>query len=118
MIDTYKNYTAYDKSVPNIQRLAYELYKTNWMARISTERQLDALKNYYELQRESEAHNQSYSYDMNDYIQESGYDGEIYACFDEFLDNEYLDKDIMRGLLNDAQYDNYLEDLNDFYIED
>ena len=37
-----------------ISKLAYELYKINWMRRISSERQMDAVKNFYEEQEGSD----------------------------------------------------------------
>ena len=39
------------------------------------------------------------TYTYEDYLDEFGYDGEIYACYDEFLDNEYLDHIYMESLL-------------------
>ena len=43
---------------------------------------------------------------------EFGYDGELYVCYDEFLDNEYLEEDYIKELLdNEKLYNKYLEDL-------
>lgn len=35
-----------------------------------------------------------------EYIEEYGFDGMIYSCFNEFLDNEYQDASYMQGLLS------------------
>lgn len=37
--------------------------------------------------------------------------GEIYACFDEFIDNEYLDMEYMRSLLSKEDFMLYLRDI-------
>lgn len=90
-----------------IYHLAYELYKLDWMRRISSDRRMDALKDYYDgLVDEDE-------YTFDDYIEEFGYNGELYACFEEFYTNEYFDKFYMKQLLdNDKLYAEYEEDLN------
>ena len=109
----------------DIRELAYELYKIDWMRRISADRQMDSLRDYYREAKEDEkiaaelaeefgspensGDSGGYSYD--DYIFESGYDGEIYVCYDEFLDNEYMDKKYMKRLLGKDLYSEYLEDL-------
>lgn len=103
-----------------IYQLVYELYKIDWMRRISADRQMDALKDYYE-------HLESDWYYLNDretimsfdkYICEFGYDGEIYVCLEEFYNNEYLDRDYVKQLLgNDKLYAEYEEHLKhrEFY---
>ena len=90
-----------------IYELCYELYKIDWMKRISAERQADALKNWFE---ETDDKNE---YTFDSFISEHGYDGELYVCFDEFLDNEYLDREYIEALLdNDCLYEMYAEDLD------
>ena len=95
-----------------IEELAYELYKLDWMRRISVDRQMDAVKDYYGYLTGDDT-DQS----LTDYLEEFGYDGEFYACFDEFLENEYLDKEYMKALLNDEAYMFYLSDLSISFIE-
>ncbi len=81
----------------DIARLCYELYKVDFMKRISAERQMDALKNAYE----------SGQYLM-DYLEESGYDGECFVCFDEFMNAEFKDEEYIKGLLdNDKLFEEY-----------
>lgn len=96
----------------NIVDLAYELYKIDWMRRISADRQIDALKDYYETLTFADEEETEYSFD--DYLEVGGYDGELYACFDEFLDCEFLDKTYMKKLLNNnsliAEYEKYLKE--------
>lgn len=85
-----------------LRQTAYELYKTEWQRRISTEDKLNNIRTFL---------NDTISYDDefddNDYADisyenflfESGYNGSIYVCYDEFLDCEYQDGAFMRELL-------------------
>lgn len=102
--------------IKDIQILAYTLYKIDWLRRISHDRIADLVKNYYEEQKDC-------SFDdwtIEDYFNECGFNGEMYACFDEFIDTEYRDKEYMQKLLdNSALYDEYLANiktLNDPYL--
>lgn len=93
----------------NISKLCYELYKIDWKYShmITKDTEMDNIKNYYDglIDDDSE-----YTYD--DYLEEFGYDGELYVCYDEFLDNEYFEEDYMKELLdNEKLYNKYLEDL-------
>ena len=89
----------------NIKELCYELYKVDWMTRISSDRIADSLKDFYAESSE----NGSVTYD--EYITENGYDGELYACYDEFLDSEYTDEQYMRELLDDQRlFSEYQQD--------
>lgn len=94
----------------DIRTLAYTLYKIDWLRRISHDRIADLVKNYYDETRECAPDELT----LNDYFDECGFNGEIYACFDEFIDNEYGNKSYMETLLNEKQYDEYLEDLKTY----
>lgn len=39
-------------------------------------------------------------YPYEDYLKEFGYNGELYVCYEEFLDNEFLNFEYMEGLLS------------------
>ena len=92
----------------DIRKLCYELYKIDWKhSHITKEREMDSIKDYYEglIDNDSE-------YTYEDYIEEFGYDGELYVCFEEFCDAEYYDVDYMRTLLdNDKLINIYHEDI-------
>ena len=91
-----------------IRKLAYELYKIDWKQShmITPEIEKDNLKDYYEGLVDFDG---SYSYE--DYVEEFGYNGEIYVRFEEFLDCEYQDADYIRELFdNDALFVEYLQD--------
>lgn len=82
----------------DIARLCYALYKEDWHTRISKDRKQDALKNAYEAGES-----------LEEYLDESGYDGELYVCFDEFKTAEFKNEEYIKGLLdNDKLYEEYL----------
>ena len=94
----------------DIRKLCYELYKIDWKhSHITKEREMDSIKDYYEglIDNDNE-------YTYEDYIEEFGYDGELYVCFEEFCDAEYYDVDYMRTLLdNDKLINIYHEDIEE-----
>lgn len=93
----------------NIKELAYTLYKLDWMRRISYDRKRDFVLNYYvdsKIKPTSDA-------TLLDTLEEFGFDGELYACFEEFLENEYQDDSYIKELLPDEQYKEYLADISD-----
>ena len=103
-----------------IKELAYELYKLDWMRRISTDRQMDKMKDYYEecvtidlnpCTGDAELH---CTMSLEEYLNNiDGYNGELYVCFKEFIDNEYQDEEFMKALFggNNNLYQAYLEDI-------
>lgn len=93
----------------NISKLCYELYKVDWKHShmITAEREMDSIKNYYEDLVDDK---DEYTYD--DYIEEFGYDGQLYVCYEEFCDMEYHDKEYMCELLdNDELIKQYYADI-------
>ena len=103
-----------------IKELAYELYKLDWMRRISTDRQMDIMKNYYEecvtigLNPYTGDADLQYTMSFEDYLSDAnGYNGELYVCFEEFIDNEYQNEEFIKTLFGDNNnlYQVYLEDI-------
>lgn len=93
-----------------VKKLAYELYKIDWLARITPEQMKSTYKKYYEFINGEELED----YTFDEYLEEYGYDGEIYVCYEEFTRSEYLDKAFIKGLLNDENlYRKYLEDIGE-----
>ena len=94
----------------DIRKLCYELYKIDWKhSHITKEREMDSIKDYYEglIDNDSE-------YTYEDYIEEFGYNGELYVCFEEFCDAEYYNVDYMCTLLdNDRLINIYHEDIEE-----
>ena len=95
----------------DVRTLAYELYKIDWMRRISADRLMDFVKQYYDDTKVDLAD----VADIEDVLEEFGFDGELYACYDEFVESEYRDKAYMKALLNDAQYAEYEADIAEDY---
>lgn len=95
----------------DISQLCYELYKIDWKHShmITKDREMDSLKNYFEDARYFPDGDYSY----NNYLEERGYDGELYACYDEFCETEYLDEEYIKYLLdNENLLAVYYADIN------
>ena len=91
-----------------IRELCYELYKNDWLSRITPEEKAKSLIDYYEYQKEDS----DTSLDYNDFLFGYGYGGQIYVCFDEFYNEEYQDENYIKGLLNnDALFEEYKHDI-------
>ena len=88
-----------------IKEKAYQLYKFDWLASHNYTLD-DVLKkvwiiiNHIDFDIEVEA-------DLLDAFEEVGFNGEIYACFDEFIDSEYQDRQYMECLLGGTESDDY-----------
>lgn len=95
----------------NFRKLAYELYKEYWVDfHISKERLMDTRRKYIRDCKMCVDEKLKIS-TYEEWIAENGFDGELYVCFDEFCENEYMDWKFMVYLLND-------EDLIAMYKED
>lgn len=103
--DNAKKETAITKTP--IRLLAYELYKRDWMKRhIPESHEMSTLFDWFsENQSDYIADEDNYEpQSLEAFIDERGYDGSIYACFNEFLSEEYLDHVYIEGLLVEAGY--------------
>ena len=98
-----------NRTISNMRTYAYELYKIQWLQRISTERHLDALRNYVE--EEIPEKFEMYE-NFEEYLEERGFDGEIYSCYEEFIDNEYKDEDYMKELFDNEKIFNYYKSID------
>ena len=89
-----------NSNIINISKLCYELYKIDWKHshNITKDIEMDKIKDYYESLVDSDI---EYTYD--EYLEEFGYDGQIYVCYEEFCDNEYQDKQYMCQLLDNEK---------------
>ena len=82
------------------KRMVYELYKIDWMRRISAERKMDSIKNYFEETLKDESY---VGYPYQDWLEDVGYNGELYVCFYEFCDRELQDREYIRWLIGDCK---------------
>ena len=89
-----------------ISEIAYALYKENWLLQISPADKLQALRNYLE---DPDARDYG---SFEEYYEENGFSGQIYACFAEFLLTVYQDKQFIEKLLdNRAWINEYRRDI-------
>lgn len=81
-----------------LKKLCYELYKIDWKRShlITSEREMDSVREYYEGLINNDTDDT-----YNEYLEERGYSGELYACYEEFLDAEYRDEEYICRLLDD-----------------
>lgn len=96
----------------DIKKFCYELYKLDWKIEhnITLGMVSDEIKKYQTLILAGEFCS---DYTFDEYLEEYGFAGEIYVCFDEFLDNEYLEEDYIRKLLDNTNLiDLYLQDVH------
>ena len=87
-------------------KYAYEKYKLDWM--ISHSYTLYDLAVTLEYMRDEMPH-EKISTILSEWEDHEGFDGEIWACFDEFFETEYRDADYMRGILTPGEYSTYLK---------
>lgn len=114
VVDMIENADAYSgrsqqkaeiKDTP-LARKAYGRYQLDWM--LSHGYSLADLFSYLDdMAHDEDKENLSpseYFFSFEDY----GFaGGEIYACFDEFLENEYQNEDYMRCILSDTDFEKY-----------
>ena len=94
----------------NIQKIAYELYKQNWVDTHTTrEMRLETIREYFHYCKESEDGHLA----VIDWLEDVGYgSGSLYVCFEEFLGAEYKDVRYMKYLLKEkALFDAYTDDV-------
>ena len=97
-----------------ISKLCYELYKADWKQNhITAEREKKSIKDYYAfLMEEDDEDVNVFTYTYNDYLEEFGYDGELYVCYEEFCETEYHEEDYICELLCNADLINmYYKDI-------
>lgn len=95
-----------------LQEEAYRLYQLDWMKShgYSVRDLAMAVINSHNDRSDPEdadaAKPDASAYDTWEY--EDGFNGEIWACKEEFLESEYLDSDYMAELLTDKDFTTYL----------
>lgn len=88
----------------NIKRIAYEKHRLRWMLNHGKTIS-DLVRELTIMQQENPDDNVETLFD--DWEFGCGFGGEIWPCYDEFLETEYQDEYYMRSLLNDAEWDVY-----------
>lgn len=99
-----KNIKKY--SLEEIQHIGYEAFKLNWLIQHGYTA-ADILAKYSDYWGEVESDEEG----MNDFwnwLNDTGFNGEIWPCFKEFLDHEFQDVSLMYRLFSPEQYTFYL----------
>lgn len=78
------------------RKRAYEAYKLDWMIRHGYAL-TDLVKEVSAYMREAEEDDVVFSFNI--WELEYGFNGEIWACYEEFCENEYQDKEYIKQLL-------------------
>ena len=101
--------------VADLKSMLYELYKLDWKAshNITPERETMILKDYLNLyppECYTKANPPEQSFEQ--FLEEMGYQGELYVCYDEFLECEYKDVRYVKFLL-EGMDSHYFKDYED-----
>ena len=96
--------TQQNSVVPvDISRVAYDLYKQHWVDQHTTPwmrmQSIREYHNYVQECRNEDVMPPSYE----DYLMDYGFQGALYACYDEFCDEEYHDVGYIKFLLGDDE---------------
>ena len=88
-------------TVDKLKEVGYNLYVADWLREhISTERLLQEIREYHLTVIEDCVE----GYDFNAFLEDVGFDGELYVCFDEFCDNEFEDSGYMHELFGNSVF--------------
>lgn len=93
----------------NIKKIAYEKYKLNWL--LDHGYTLSNLMHELDIMQEENT-DDSVSQLFIDWEYGFGFGSEIWACYQEFLDNEHKDNSYMVHLLNVEEYAQYRRDID------
>lgn len=85
----------------DIAKIAYEKYKIDWM--MSHGYTLNAIYDLAEAWLEDSKFDDNHN-SLGEYIEDIGFNGILWACFDEFLDYEFTDKEYIQKLLTKDEF--------------
>ena len=98
--------------VKDLRTLCYSLYQLDWKKRhnITPEVEEKAIKSYLEEYEPKDFTNaEPPAQTFQEYLDEVGYDGEYFVCFEEFLECEYQDHDYIMELLSGMDIKHVIE---------
>ena len=91
-----------------LQTIAYEKYQYNWMMSHGyTFLSISDVAADWFNEKLADA---DYDTPFLEYLNSRGFDGEIWACFEEFISTEYQDASYMEHLLTDKEFQEYYND--------
>lgn len=107
-----------------ISKKAYEKYQMNWMMShgYSLYDVFDIIKEAIDENNRYDTDDDVFSYIRN-YFDDQGFGGELFVCFEEFMNNEYKDIEFIYDLLSKEEFFEYLksegyEAFERFYVDD
>ena len=83
------------------QKAVYKLYQIDWERRISAERKADDVKDFFESCIENH-YTPCFEETYSQWLYDNGYSGELYVCYEEFLEEEFQNKDYIRELVGEC----------------
>lgn len=89
----------------SFKKKCYELYQLDWMMSHGY-----SLQSIFKILKKICCDESEFTEELNSiekYLDEQGFNGEIFACEQEFYDNEYQDKDFMKNLLSAKMFEEY-----------
>ena len=114
---------AHEREVNDIRSMAYKIYQFDWKAahHITPEREIKMIKEYLEENRpESFSVATPPDQTFDEFLKEMGYQGELYVCYEEFLENEYQDEGYIQYLfdgMTPEYFEEYKKDLEALRME-
>lgn len=84
------------ENTSKVREAIYELYKADWIFNHSTADNYCAVFNSY---RKYIADTENDVISLCEFVEKYGFNGSIYASYDEFMDNEYCDKDFIEYIV-------------------
>lgn len=108
LVNTFQNSVLFH-DFQNIRQTAYEKYQHDWMiSHHIDEKVMDqTIQEYVADIAEDEV-------PFSEWLFERGFGGSIWACFNEFFGAEYQDKEYMKTLLTEEEYQMYETDIRNF----
>lgn len=106
--DLFKYVDQRERDSGIIRHIAYDFYQRDWIAiHVTHENMMSVLRKFYV------KHWDDSCYTFDEYVDENGYDAAHPACFEEFLEHEYRNRDYMLCLLADPFLTaKYLKDID------
>ncbi len=96
-----------------IRELAYQQYQLHWMSThgYSLQDLMQSLTDYqYADPEDSDTISSPIKDQFNNWLRDGGFGNELWVCYAEFLETEYLDTDLMYKLLPRDEFQLYIRD--------
>lgn len=97
-----------------IKRKSYEKYQMHWM--LTHDITIADLNREAGEWHTEQMENPSDGGLFSDYLENGGFGGCLWACYNEFLESEYQNRDYMRFLLTEEEWIQYLDDVGDGHV--